>query len=66
MCLIMINVCIILFYIIKRKYVQVQGMFDIVFICHSVFNIVMQVLCRLSRFVYTYERVVMYDIILTG
>ena len=28
-----------MFYIIiKRKYVQVQGMFEIFFICHSVFK----------------------------
>ena len=27
-----------MFYIITRKYVQVQGMFDIFVICHSVFN----------------------------
>ena len=49
------------FYIIKRKYVQVQGMLDILFICLIVFYADTS-----SRVVYTYESVVMYDIILTG
>ena len=40
MCLIMINVCIILWFFLN---VQVQGMFDIFVICHSVFN---SFLCR--------------------
>ena len=36
-----------MFYIIKRKYVQVQGMFDSLFICHSVFNsFFMQICCH--------------------
>ena len=52
------------FYIIKRKYVQVQGMFDIFFKCHSVFNSFYA--DTLSRVMYTYESMVMYDIILTG
>ena len=50
------------FYIIERKYVQVQCMFDIFFICYSVFNIFYA--DTLSRGVYTYQSVVMYDIIL--
>ena len=53
-----------MFYIIKRKYVQVQGMFDNFFICHSVFNSFYA--DTLSRVVYTYGSVLMYDIILTG
>ena len=52
-------------YIIKIKYVQVQGMFDIFVICHSLFNSCFYA-NTLSRVVYTYESVVMYDIILTG
>ena len=52
------------FYIIERKYVQVQCMFDIFFICYSVFNIFYA--DTLSRGMYTYQSVVMYDIILTG
>ena len=53
MCLIMIHVSIILFYIIKIKYVQVQGVSDIFFICHSVFNSFYA--DTLSCILYTYE-----------
>ena len=53
-----------MFYIKKRKYVQVQDMFDFFVICHSVFNSFYA--DALSRVVYTYQSVVMYDIILTG